>query len=530
MPYTDHPVWSFPPNWAGGVLETLEWKTEVLSSENGEEQRISRRLTPRRSFEASFLIQQQDRQLFANLLLTKQAIEWVVPIWHDISRTTAASAAGSDRVHVDTTYREYVAGRFVYLRGPNARKWEVVEIESVDATGLQLISNLEKSWPKGTRVYPAAIMTLESAVNVTKRTDEFFDLSTRFTVVGQNKHPRAGYFLEKFEQVPVCEPQPDEHVEITANYRRLLATFDSETSQPSVYDMTSRAQQSYSYRWSYVGRVKHTYLRDLLYHLRGRFKALWLPTFTADLTPVTPPTGEVAGLTIHNVGYHRNNLKDNGYSAVRILMSSGVKSYRRIVATAEVDEDTETVLFDSPTYVPDGVRILQISYMMQARMETDTVELNHNTDADGVTTVGVIFSGPYEASQIHDPTSKPYTVIGADGVRLSVGFEYGGIIERSIENLTAIIAPGDGTLTTTYFPHPHTQQREEFTALIAPSDGTLTTTYFPHYHTQTVENITATIWAADGTLTRVYFPVNYTNWPAEGVIVGQVSIVQASVT
>ena len=51
MAIPDLPVWTIRPNWKGGILERLEWLTDVLASDTGVEQRRSVRPTPRRSFE-----------------------------------------------------------------------------------------------------------------------------------------------------------------------------------------------------------------------------------------------------------------------------------------------------------------------------------------------------------------------------------------------------------------------------------------------------------------------------------------------
>lgn len=49
-------AWAWPPNWADGVEERLEWLTDVLTSRSGMEQRRALRVAPRRSFEASFVV------------------------------------------------------------------------------------------------------------------------------------------------------------------------------------------------------------------------------------------------------------------------------------------------------------------------------------------------------------------------------------------------------------------------------------------------------------------------------------------
>ena len=44
---TDQPLWTIRPNWRNGVLERLEWLTNVISGETGVEQRRSVRPSPR---------------------------------------------------------------------------------------------------------------------------------------------------------------------------------------------------------------------------------------------------------------------------------------------------------------------------------------------------------------------------------------------------------------------------------------------------------------------------------------------------
>ena len=68
VPIEDLPIWTFRPNWSGGVTERLEWLTDVLPSRVGAEQRRGLRLSPRRSLEFQLLLHGEERTFFDLML------------------------------------------------------------------------------------------------------------------------------------------------------------------------------------------------------------------------------------------------------------------------------------------------------------------------------------------------------------------------------------------------------------------------------------------------------------------------------
>jgi len=80
------PVFSVIPNWKDGVLERLEYKTNVLTSTSDAEQRRAMRLYPRRSFEASFLRERSVRSRLDAFISGNGHGEFLVPLWHESLR------------------------------------------------------------------------------------------------------------------------------------------------------------------------------------------------------------------------------------------------------------------------------------------------------------------------------------------------------------------------------------------------------------------------------------------------------------
>ena len=92
------PVWAVLPNWKGGMSERLSWKTDVMESETGAEQRRSVLAHPRRTVEVDFLREGAARSrmdLFFNGI-GKQEI--LVPMWHEAVKMVEGIRIGATGV------------------------------------------------------------------------------------------------------------------------------------------------------------------------------------------------------------------------------------------------------------------------------------------------------------------------------------------------------------------------------------------------------------------------------------------------
>lgn len=76
-----NPLWMYSPDWSERVTETLSWKTDVYVSPTGAEQRVARRMTPRRQFEFSVLVGDVVRQQLENQLAMHGAGVWSLPLF-----------------------------------------------------------------------------------------------------------------------------------------------------------------------------------------------------------------------------------------------------------------------------------------------------------------------------------------------------------------------------------------------------------------------------------------------------------------
>jgi len=161
-----------------------------------------------------------------------------------------------------------------------------------------------------------------------------------------------------------------------------------------VTDVAGRALPITDWRWVDMGRADRAWLRSLLYYLRGRQRAVWVPTHADDLTVVAPMTDTALTIDVANVGYSRFGLQRVGRRDIRIELVNGQVLYRRITGSSEIDANVERLAIDSvlgTAMVPED--IARVCWLVLSRGNADRVTLDHITDSEGAAAAQVTFRG-----------------------------------------------------------------------------------------------------------------------------------------
>jgi len=386
-------AWAFVPDWGDGVTETLSWATDILQSESGMEQRRAIRLAPRREFGAGMLVEGRERQLLDLQLFGWGSRVWALPIWPDVQLLQVGVPIGATRITCATTGRDFVGGGLALLRSESAFGVEVVEVLSVGPSGLTLKRATQQAWPAGTRLYPARPAQLIEQPSSTRLTDRADRFDARFLIVEACEWPPV-MPATLYRGWPVLEERPEESEDQTRTYQRLLLELDSGSAIPMTTDTAGRAFPVMQQRWLLAGRAEQSAYRSLVYALNGRQAALWVPTHAEDLTLAAVVTSVATTLDIEAIGYTRFAMARPGRRDIRIELHDGTVLHRRITGSTELSADVERLAIDSTLgrqVEPADVR--RISWLVLCRMDSDSVTIDHETDADGVARSAIMFRG-----------------------------------------------------------------------------------------------------------------------------------------
>lgn len=384
-------------DWTNPVNESLQWLTDILQSQSGYEQRRSLRVAPRMTFDADILVYDRERQYFDLAMIGWSGKTFAIPVWPQQQWLKTAHAVGALIIYCDTTNRNFRANRLALLRGQTAFENETVEIESVLADRLILKRPLQQNWPRGTCLSPALTAQLSDQPQLTKRTDRMMRTHVTLNVTEAVDHPEALPTLI-YRNYPVLADAPNESDDLTHSYERLLSQLDNKTGLRLQKDNAQAAFSIYQYAWMTSGRVAQANLRSLFYALRGSQKAIWLPTFSDDLTVKAVIVANGQTLDIQWCGYTRFARGQLGRQDIQIILKNGTVLYRRITSATEVDSSTERLAVDQnfPTQINPN-DIFRISFMSLCRLSNDTVVFEHINDSDGIAKCSATFRGVREA-------------------------------------------------------------------------------------------------------------------------------------
>jgi hypothetical protein len=389
-------AWPFVPDWSEGITERLIWATDIMQSETLAEQRRAIRQAPRREFDAAFHATGRERQYLDLLLYGWSARVWVLPVWPDIQQLPLDLPAGSLSIPCQTADFDFRDGGLALLRGAEAGAVfdiEVVEVAAVAAGGLSLSRVTERDWPRGARLYPARTAQLRQAPSLNRRTDRLDSFDAAFRLSEPSDWPGVAPALT-YRNRPLLAARPNESADLTRQFYRLLSELDNGAALPLVTDIGGLALPLLQHRWLGANRAEQAAYRRLLTWLAGRQQALWLPTHAADLSLAAPMPASGVNIDIAYVGYTRFAQNRPGRRDIRIELADGTALHRRITGAMEVNANTERLSLDAaPGVELSTANVARISYLCLCRLDSDSVEIRHQTDSAGVAECELIFRG-----------------------------------------------------------------------------------------------------------------------------------------
>lgn len=385
----DLPVWTVRPNWRSGIRERLEWLTDVLPGSTGNEQRRAVRLSPRRIFDFDINPMLNDRS-FVDLWIHKVGEEkFMFPLWHDKAKLSDVAAAASSRLNFDNTFREFEVGGLAVLY-KSTFEFEVVEIEESDDLGLDLVTPLVGTWAAGTVVHPLRRAYLDTEVSSSQLTKRVGDLQLTAILDTPNDYATGAEVLPIFTNYPVVTLEPNRRDDLRMSYTRTMAEIDSRLGKLYRKDTASRAFTTNFYNWQAKGRENHHKLRQSLYRLNGRQKAVWMPTFGRDAVIATTGTIGQTFIQIEKIGYGYLGTQNIGRDHLLLKVGNNIQVVKINSTGAATDPAYERLnLASALTFgLPIGT---ELSFIDTMRLDQDDLEIMHHTDTDGVCEVSGAF-------------------------------------------------------------------------------------------------------------------------------------------
>ena len=364
------------------IVETLEWKTDILQAADGTEQRISWRKNPRQSMSMQVQVPEgEDRRKMMNLLRGWHARVFGVPIWWEARTLESDVAAAATSITVDTDYADYrVGGLVIIWSAPDV--FDAVEIDTVNAGSLDLTSPVSNAYTAGeTLVMPLRVAQLGSTVPIQTYLNALQQVTLDWRVkdndVGDSFGDTTPYSTHNSKVM--LDGYNEADGPIPEDLFRKIQTIDSEIGKWDQYS-DQLTSVPVTQKGFYGGTRQAIWEARKLFHaLNGSQVSFYLPTFYYDLIATEGLTASSTDLKVENTGFTDYVVGAEPYLSIWIELTDGSILTRQVTASVVVDTDNETLTVDSAWAGAVTLdEIARISLLRLVRLADDRVEITHD--------------------------------------------------------------------------------------------------------------------------------------------------------
>lgn len=371
-------LWPFPA--AQEITEVLEWRTDVLQSQAGE-QRIALRSRPREIVTLQHRCNALSMARATELVRARFIGEWRVPLWHMAVQPTADVAQEATEIIIDTAVVDFRVGDAVAI-AVDGREASLAEIANVEGDRLILAEPLATQLPAASvaaariTVAPVRSGTPSAPVEIARRRQN--DGMVTATFLLRDAPDLTALALSTYLGRPVQTDPSLTRSSITANLRRVVEYVDNgfgPVVQEPLRDVFERGEaitlkaQGAAERWA---------LRRWLWSLRGRQASFWLPTWGRELQLRAAMTSGSTLMRVSPVA----ELAGYVGRAILLEMPSGFR-FRTINAAVADGADHRLTLSSS---LGEPVAIgTKVHFLTLVRSDADRIEIRHGAVASEVT-------------------------------------------------------------------------------------------------------------------------------------------------
>lgn len=339
-------LWPFEPNWRRPYRVGYEFKTSVIASHSGREQRRARRQTPRKTLEFTTTLKNRNElRQFQRLMTTWQHRSWVFPELTRRLRASVGMPTNGTVMGFDAIPPWLVTGMAVVLRYQGVS--ELRTVEAIAGTEVTFANSTATVWPAGTALHPGLAGFLDAQLQAPRLTNTVAEVQVRFSGdpgAEPPVDPPAAAVTLNGREVFLKRPNWAEQVGASAEHPVDLVDFEvGRIARYSPIDFPTFTHQA-----TYVGlssaqgeELLATYLRQ-----KGQQGEFYMPTWEQDMTVAQGVSQNTTSIRMQGTALFDAYADDTVYRAIALLLTDGSVLVRAVTdLTVVSDQFGEDTLF-----------------------------------------------------------------------------------------------------------------------------------------------------------------------------------------
>lgn len=330
-------LWDFMPSWKEGFEVTLEYRSDIITSRSGREQRRALRQLPRKSISFTTMAHDERFRRFVRHMSVWQQRSTVMPEFSRSVHTTAPLTSGQGSIAVDETPFWLRAGALVAIM---TREMSILRtISGVVGNLVSFTSAISGEWPAGTRIFCAHGGRLSPSLQGSQVTNRTLMVNASFDVdPGSEDWPEPPAPDVTYRGREVMLKRPNWSSPLNPEFQATIEQVDYGVGRTATF--TPVLFNDRVHKAEYLG-IDREDVEDYVNFFRrqyGQVGEFFMPTFTEDLSMMKPSPEGGATMRIAGTGTADDYREGLVYRDLIIFLSDGTYLIRRIHDIYAVDD------------------------------------------------------------------------------------------------------------------------------------------------------------------------------------------------
>lgn len=369
------PLLDFRVNWRDGYAQSIEYKTEIIRSEHGVEQRRAIRATPRKRVE--FRIDPTGKSLGAvtNKIAGRQGQTWYMEDHIRRVFTATTMAPGVSKFTLDIVPGWMAIDTILLLRAPSG-SWSLRQVALISGNDVTLVGESTLEWPAGTQVSSALLgripdtnFTLDASMHASARFAFDVEPASERTELGR-LIPFTG---QTFQGIDIFPWKPNWANTFRLGMTREQEVLDTGRGQIRVEFNELFSERNVRFEFYQVGAHMAEQVISFFERKLGRRGNFYLPQWSRELTIVDPlDYPNLSEITVAGTDVSDFLEQDHVLRNIVIMTRDRVLHPFAVKASGRsIDGFNTRLVLEEPVSLDIRQRVLGVYWLTLARFASD---------------------------------------------------------------------------------------------------------------------------------------------------------------
>lgn len=378
------------PNWKRGVRIVYSFKTEIMVSRSGKEQRRADRISPRRRFEFTATVDKTKIALFNRFMVDQQNQDVYVAEYPKMVKGTTGIASNGTSLPFAVVPAWAVTGAKVALI--SGMRQALRTITTVVGSTVNFAESEVTSWPAGTKLAPARLGMIDQSTKARFRTNTTTEVPVAFAVRPGSEviTPAAAADTNYFDNRELFRWKLNWGDAPESNYEWPTEEIDFEYGVTQTVRPVAFASRTRMATFVMKTRAEAEAFVDFFCRMFGQLGEFRMPSWEPDIVPSAALVASDNKMTVAGTEFYDAYNGDTVHTAVMVTFKSGLTIFRKISGMAIVSGNTQLTFTADWPFSEPASNVKLVCWAPVCRFASDEIIVEWLTDSVAQVRLGIM--------------------------------------------------------------------------------------------------------------------------------------------